>query len=135
MNLFELIKALFDPRAWKKVTNGDKKKNYFMINRMLSINYPIHAQAFNRLNIDPVSVVNFWQNFMSNLYHRTPFWIYTKGAKKHKEAKEKKLDIKEATIKKYAKLYNLDLKSVRDAIKFFPKESSVQFKEFEKIFK
>ncbi len=136
MNLFEFIKVLFsDPYKWKSITNGDKKKNHFMVNRMMSINYPLHAQAFNHLKIDPVSTINFWQQFMSNIYNRVPFWIYTKGAKKHKEAREKKLDIKETTIKKYSKFYSLDVKSVRDAINFFPKESASEFKKFEKIFK
>ena len=136
MSPFELSKIIFEsPYRFKDVTNGDKKKNFFILQRFFSINYPLHAQAFNRLKIDPVSTINFWQQFMSNIYNRVPFWIYTKGAKKHKEAKEKKLDIKEATIKKYSKFYRLDVKSVRDAINFFPKESASEFKKFEKIFK
>ena len=136
MSSFELSKIIFEsPYKYESVSRGDKKKNFFILQRMFAINFPLQAQALNSLKIDPVSVLNFWQKYLSNLYHRTPFWMYTKGAKKTKEAKEKKLDIKESTIKEYAKRFNLDIKSVRDAIEFFPKESAKEFKDFEKIYK
>ena len=59
--------------------------------------------------------------------------MYTKGSKKRKEEKEKKISIKESTIKTYASKNNLDLKSVRDAIKYFPEKSIKELKSFEKL--
>lgn len=134
MQLFELTKILFSsPTQWASVSRGDKKKNHFMVNRLMSIQYPLQAQAFNNLKINPVSTLDSWQKFLSKMYNKVPYWMYTKGAKKKKEEKQKKLNIKESTILLYAKKNNLDLKSVRDSIKFFPTEMSKELKRFEKI--
>ncbi|NJO90820.1 MAG: hypothetical protein HC831_19025 [Chloroflexia bacterium] len=119
--------------GWKSVSRGDKKKNHFMISRMMSINYPLQAHALNHIKIDPVETVDSWHRLMSRIYSQVPFWMYTKGQKKQKEKKEKKLSVKESTIKAYAKKYDLDLRSVRDAIEFFPEESVKELQKFEKM--
>jgi hypothetical protein len=134
MQLFDLTKILFSsPDKWKTLSRGDKKKNHFMVNRLMSIQFPLQAQAFNNLKIDPVATLDAWQKFLENKYHQVPYWMYTKGTKKKKEEKEKKLNIKDSTILLYAKRNGLELKAVRDAIKFFPKESAKELKRFEKI--
>lgn len=134
MQLFEITDILFsNPKKWDSIPRGEKKKNQFMINRMMSIQFPLQAQAFNHIKIDPVAMTNSWQLFMSKLYKKTPFWMYTKGAKKKKEEKQKKQEISESIIKKYASLNNLDLKSVRDAIEYFPESSIKELKKLEKL--
>ena len=134
MQLFDLTKILFSsPDKWRTLSRGDKKKNHFMVNRLMSIQFPLQAQAFNSLKIDPVATLDAWQQFLENKYNRVPYWMYTKGTKKKKEEKEKKLNIKESTILLYAKRNRLDLRAVKDAIKFFPTESAKELKKFEKI--
>ena len=134
MQLFDLTKILFSsPHQWKSISRGDKKANHFMVNRLMSIQYPLQAQAFNQLKIDPVATMDSWQKFLGNKYNRVPHWMYTKGTKKKKEEKEKKLNIKNSTILAYTKRNNLDLKAVQDAIKYFPDESSKELKKFEKM--
>lgn len=133
-DLFELIKIMFeDPKAYEKITPGEKRKNFFMINRRMSIKFPLQAQVLQHLKIDEVSVVDFWQNFINKQYNKIPYWMYTKGVKKSKEAKEKKTNIKESLIREYAIKYNLDIRSVKDALEFFPKEMKKELQIFEKI--
>lgn len=131
MELFDLTKSMFgDTANYGEATKGDKKKNFFMINRRMAIQHPMQSQALNGLRIDPVSAVDIWQKFLSKQYKKTPFWMYTKGIKKSKEEKEKKVNIPSADILEYAKAYNYDPKAVRDALVMFPKEVAKEIKDF-----
>ena len=47
--------------------------------------------------------------------------------------KEKKSIIKESSIKDFASYYSYDIKSVREAIKYFPEEMKKEITNFEKI--
>ena len=133
MELFELIKIMFEnPRAYEEVTPGDKKKHFFMINRRMAINYPLQAQVLQHLKVDEISVVDFWQHFLTKKHKKTPYWMYTKGVKKAKESKEKKTIVKENTIKNYAVRHGYDIKAVREALEFFPKEMKKLLTMFEK---
>lgn len=136
MELFELTKIMFeDPEAYKKVTPGEKRKHFFMISRRMSIQFPLQAQLLQRIKIDEVSVIDFWQSFLQKQYNKTPFWMFTKGVKKAKETKEKKTSIKEEIIKQYASKYELDIKVIREALDFFPTQMKKELLQFEKITK
>jgi len=134
MELFELIKIMFeDPEAYSKVTPGEKKKHFFMINRRMSIKFPAQAQVLQHIRIDEVSVVDSWQQFLRKQYNKTPYWMFTKGVKKTQEKKEQKIDVKESTIKLFASKHDMDLKSVREAIEVFSDEMKKELKTFEKF--
>ena len=119
-----------DTSNYDQATKGDKKKAAFMINRRMAIQHPMQAQALNGLRIDPVSAVDVWKDFLSKHYKKTPFWMYTKGIKKAKEDKEKRINIPTADVVEYAKKHGYDLKSVWDALDMFPKEISSEIKDF-----
>jgi len=85
MELFDLVKTIFKKDSeWDKVSNSDKKRNYFMINRIMAIQFPIQADQFNRLKINPYPVVDWWHRTLSKNYSRQPTWIYTKTNKPKK---------------------------------------------------
>lgn len=131
MELFELTKTMFgDTANYGDATKGDKKKNFFMINRRMAIQHPMQAQALNGLRIDPVSAVDIWYKFLRKQYNKTPFWMYTKGIKKSKEEKEKKINIPSADILEFSKAFGYDPISVRDALDMFPKEMAKEIKDF-----
>lgn len=133
MQLFDLTKRLFgDIGGYDEVSKGDKKKNFFMVNRRLSIGHPMQAQVLNGLRIDPVAAVDIWRNFLARAYKKTPYWMYTKGVKKAKEEKERKINIPMAVIEDYAKKNIYDLQTVKDALFMFPKEMEKELKAFEK---
>lgn len=134
MELFDFIKIIFEsPEEYSKITPGEKKKHFFMINRRMAIHFPEQAQLLQHLKIDEVSVIDSWQQFIRKQYKKVPYWMYTKGVKKSKEEKEKKIKIKQSTIKLYAAKNQYDLKSVIEAIDFFPKEMEKELKKFEKL--
>ena len=124
-----------DPIAYEEVGRGEKRKNFFMINRRFAIQHPMQAQALNTLRINQEGAVDIWQRFLRKQYKKTPFWMFTKGVKKAKEVKEKKINIPTEVIEEYAKRHRLDLQSVWDALEFFPKEMSKELKDFEKLSK
>lgn len=79
MELFDYIKVLFNSNDLfeKEVTGNDMKRNFFMSNRFMSIQYPIQASFFNKLGISSVGVANSWR-MVGKGYSRTPGWIFTK---------------------------------------------------------
>ena len=134
MELFDLIDCMFkDPEKYKEVTKFDKKKNFFMINRRLSIGHPVQAHLLNHIKISPEEAVDVWQRFLLKQYNKKlPSWMFLKGIKKVKEAEEKKVNISNKSIVNFAAINNYDLKSVKDLVKFFPAELKLEIDKLEK---
>jgi hypothetical protein len=92
MELFDFITALFDKKEYAEISDNIKKKHFFMVQRMMSIKYPLEANNFNILNINHVSAVDFWHMVLTMTYSRKPNWLYTKSEKKNKNAIKDKID-------------------------------------------
>jgi hypothetical protein len=136
LELFDILKVIFEkPDEWKNVSSNDKSKNFFILNRRFAINYPLQANILQYLKINPIDVIDFWQHFLRKSYNKTPFWIYTKGVKKTQEIKEKKTNLSKDLIDQYCKVYNIDKKTIRDALEFYPNEITQEIKQFEKMIK
>ncbi len=136
MELFELTKAMFEsPAKYAEATKGDKRKNFFMIQRRMAINFPIQAQLLQHIRINMESAVDWWQRFLRKQYQKTPYWMYQQGVKKNQEKEEKKVKISNETISEYCRFYQKDPRQVRDAIKFFPEEMAKEMNEFQKMMK
>jgi len=134
MELFEFTKILFErPGEWQDITPGEKRKQFFMCNRRFSIQFPMQANALQHLKINQAGVVDFWQTFMRRQYQRTPGWMYTKGIKKAKQEKERKINVSDKLIHEYAKRMSMDLKSIYDALEFYPDLMINELKQFEKV--
>jgi hypothetical protein len=85
MQLFDYIKVLFGKdEQWDKVSNYDKSKNAFMVNRFMGIKFPVQANLFNTLKIDVVGQAEAWR-MVSSKFSRVPGFIYTKVKAKPKE--------------------------------------------------
>lgn len=129
-----MTKAMFgETNNYGEATKGDKRKNFFIIQRRMAIQHPLQAQALNGLKINQEQAIDVWQRFLKKKYSKTPFWMYTKGVKKAKEEKERKINIPIALIEDYAKRHKLDLKTVYEALDMFPKEMQKEIKDFEKL--
>ena len=108
-------------------------RNSFMLNRTLSINFPLQANALNLTKINSCDIVKSWNEFIQEQY-RCPSFIYTKGAKKSQvEKSEKNKMPKKEDIVEYCLTYNISYKSVMDAFKFFKDEMIEEINEFKKI--
>lgn len=136
MELFDILKTMFtDPVEYSKISNYEKQKYYFILQRRFSVQFPMQANALQHLKINASQVIDFWQRFLRKQYKFVPNWIYVKGIKKAKESKEKKTDISDDLIKEYCKFYKIEYKAVIDALKFYEDKMKKELKEFENILK
>ena len=92
MELFDIVKNIFskNQRTWDSVSKNDKVRNFFMINRIMSIQFPVQANQFNKMRVTPNFVVDWWRNTLNNRFSKPPSWIYTKTTKKETTDKKKK---------------------------------------------
>jgi hypothetical protein len=126
MKLFDYIKVFFGKDVqWDKVSNYDKSKNSFMTNRFMSIKFPLQANMFNTLKIDPVGQAEAWR-LVSSKFNRVPGFIYTKVKKTEKQkAKEWSPDPKAKET--YMKFNEIGEREFKEALKYNPEliQSSV----------
>lgn len=116
---FDIINMMFTkPDEFNKLSNLLLSKNFFMINRVFSIQFPLQAAVFNKLNINTADVIRCWQNFLTKQYgNKVPFFVYTKGLKKTTELQED-IEIPKDIKESYCKHYNLSLKDFDDLLYF-----------------
>lgn len=127
MELFDVIKKLFEPESsFKEVTDTEKRKYFFMINRILSIQYPHIANQFNHTRIDPVSTVNWWNSNLRGLYKTYPKWIFT-STKKAKAEINIKID--PIILKLLSEKFQFSKKDIIQCYKFWPKEMEIYMKD------
>lgn len=79
-NLLALTNAMLRTKAhWHWVSDEQKIKWFFIINRMFSKKFPQQAQLLNLKSIDKVSAMNLWWGFMYDKPY--PSWLWTKTEK------------------------------------------------------
>lgn len=121
MELFDFIKTIFKPAEYAKVKQYEKGKFYFMLNRFMSISFPLQAQAFNHVKVSQPEAVDYWQSQMAKLYTRSPDWMFTKTGKK---ANKKKISWpSEAAVSYYLRRHNMSKRELQDAVKMFGDEA------------
>lgn len=136
IQLFDYIKIVFskDEKAWKELKDTDKARNFFMLNRFMSIQYPVQASYLSHYKIDPVAVSDYWHRTMGQKFTYTPKWIYAKTVKKKDQ--EKKLDLpSNEMIKWYCEKNEISRKEFDQNVKFFGENFVNELKSFEKILK
>jgi hypothetical protein len=122
MELFDIIKAFTRPEEWAKVTNTEKAKNFFMINRMMSIRFPMQANGFNHTKIEPARAVDWWKEMIASKYNSTDkpaSFVWTKTKKKEKE---KIKPIPEEILTFICEKHEISMREIEDLKQFFPQE-------------
>jgi hypothetical protein len=128
MELFDILKAFFSKKDWEEVTKHDKAKNFFMINRIMSISFPLQANALNNTKIDPVSVIDYWKETLNTKYKATPGWFFTSTKKKEKS----KDFMPDEDVSEFIKAkHEISNREIKELGKYFPQE----FKEYSKSIK
>lgn len=121
MQLFDLVKNIFsiNEKVWKSVGRIDKSRNFFMVNRIMSIQFPIQANQFNKLRVTPPPVVDWWRDTLSHRFSKPPAWIYTKTKKVEKVDSPKQKDSVEVEtfIREKYKISRRDLLQLKE---FYP---------------
>lgn len=116
MDLFDFINEMISkPAAFKAVSNNERSKHFFMINRLCSIRYPIQAAYLNHLKINPAEAVTYWQSLLSSQYNRTPGWMYVK-TKKEKENKKASQPVEDDVIQKWCEVHQWSRRDFDNAV-------------------
>ena len=132
---FDIIKMMFtDVASFNNLSNLILSKNFFMINRIFSIMFPMQAQCFNNLDINQAEVIRAWQKFATAKlgYGRVPGFVYTKGAKASQE--QNKIDnISKEDKEQYCKHYQISLKDFDDMLYFMHDIALEHFNNYVKV--
>jgi hypothetical protein len=129
-NPFDIIKSFYS-KSWDKISDRDKSRNLFMINRICSIAYPLQANSFNNIKIQGDKVVDFWRIFVKHSNKNVPSWIWTKTLKKEKEKAKK--EYKEEVINFIKEKYDLSNREIEELKNFFPSKFNSFYKEIETL--
>lgn len=123
MQLFDVIKLIFNnkPNEWKSVGKIDKSRNFFMINRIMSIQFPIQANQFNKLKIVPAPVVDWWHDTLSSRFSKPPTWLYTK-TKKNESIKEEEIKSSEYVESFIRDKYRISKRDIETIKRFYPEK-------------
>jgi len=136
IQLFDYIALVFskNEKTWKDLKNTDKSRNFFMLNRFMSIKYPVQANMLSHYRINAESVSDYWHRNMSSLHSGTPKWVYTKTVKK-KEV-EKKLDLPSTEmIRWYCHQNEMTRREFDESVNFFGNDFLSELRSLEKILK
>lgn len=129
-NPFDIIKSFYS-KSWDKVSDRDKSRNLFMINRICSIAYPLQANSFNNIKIQGEKVIDFWKIFVRHHNKSVPSWIWTKTVKKEKEKEGR--EYKEEVINFIKEKYDLSNREIEELKNFFPTKFNAFYKEIETL--
>ena len=126
MQLFDIIKLIFNnkPKEWKAVGKIDKSRNFFMINRIMAIQFPVQANQFNKLKVVPAPVVDWWHGTLSARFSKPPIWLYTK-TKKSDTTKTEEAKTSELTESFIRDKYMISKRDIETIKKFYPDKYSL----------
>ena len=126
MQLFDIIKLIFNnkQKEWKSVGKIDKSRNFFMINRIMSIQFPVQANQFNKLKVVPAPVVDWWHDTLSVRFSKPPIWLYTK-TKKSDTTKTEEAKTSELTESFIRDKYMISKRDIETIKKFYPDKYSL----------
>jgi len=135
MDLFELIKQMFDRTSkWEKIKTYDKSRNFFMINRFMSINFPMQANMFNNRHISSSSAIDSWKDVVNRLFTKPPSWMYTKTKKAASGSGSKKYPERE-TVYQWMKINNMSKHDLDSMMELMEDETINEITKFEKMLK
>jgi hypothetical protein len=133
-DLFGFINTMFSkPAEFHKTKLNDRAKHFFMINRFMSIKYPVQAGYFNHIKINPGQTVTYWQENLSKIYNKTPGWMYVKTAKAKEAKKKAEQPISDQAIQLYCEYNKISRKDVDDALKLLGNAFEEELRNFEKM--
>jgi len=137
MQLFEFIKVLFeDKKTYEDLSRYDKAKQFFMLNRFMSIQYPGQANMLNHIRIPQAGAVDYWQRNMTNVYMKVPNWIFAKGQKKAAATKKKAAKMPDKSIiSKYLNAHKISQRDLDDAYLMYGDTVYDPIRRMEKVMK
>jgi hypothetical protein len=123
MELFDVVKSIFGPeKTWNSVGKADKTRNFFMVNRIMSIQFPLQAHEFNHTKVVPDLVVNWWRSALSPKFNKAPGWIFTSTSKKESNKSTQKIKNFEVVEDFIRTRYQISKRELGEMKQFFPEQ-------------
>jgi hypothetical protein len=114
---------------YKKLSDEDKERCFFMVNRKLARGFPTHAQFFNDKSIDKANATDIWYHFFIKKGAKgIPSWYWPPK----KEAKEKSIATK-ADIEFLMNLYDIKENDVQFLIQYHKEDVIEELKKYHKF--
>ena len=135
---FDILNMMFDDtNGFNTLTDKTLQDNYFLLNRRFAIKYPMQAAQLSKMGINEAWALRFWAMFIKakeNCAYGAPKFLYTAGAKKQKESKEKVgIDaFDEEIINQYMIRYELSKKDFQDMLEFSNEQTVSDVERFYK---
>ena len=112
MALIDVTNALFkDKSNWNRISDDEKEKNFFIINRFMSKKFPEKSKLLNDKLINKVSAMDTWFIFMLSQPYPTWFWSKSETKKDKKFTEEEILYI--------SKEFDIELKDIPIILKYY----------------
>lgn len=136
IQLFDYTKLIFTAteKQWQEVKDTDKNRNFFMLNRFLSIKYPLQVSLLSHFRINSASTSNYWHSMLKRLYKSQPSWIFAKTKKKATEDKKKNLP-SESMIKWWCQKHEMSRRDFENSVSFFGDSFLDEVRDLEKTLK
>lgn len=119
---------------YNKLSDEDKEKFFFIINRKFARQYPYHAQVFNKEGIDKSTAMDIWYYFfIKKRVINTPKWYWFKlsGINKLKT----NIKYKNEEIEFVKNFYDIDDYSVEYLMNNYSNEFDIEIKKYRKFIK
>jgi hypothetical protein len=131
MEFFNVLKSFWND---EKVSNLDKEKSSFMINRRTALKHVYISAYLSKPGIYSGAITTFWKLFLRKNYNHYPSWFYTKFLTKTKEKKQYSInDFDSETINLFCKFNKCETKSLEQAFKFYPNEIYKEIQLFKEV--
>jgi hypothetical protein len=136
VELFDFVKLTFtaDDKKWSELNTADKSRNFFMMNRFLSIKFPLQVSVLSHMRINAPATMDYWHMTLQKLFKTVPPWIYAKTKKKAAEDKKKNLP-SEQMVRWYCQHEEISRKDYDDSIRMFGEEFLGEVRDLEKLLK
>lgn len=127
--LFDYINFFFlKSNEYHKLNSNQKAKHHYMLNRFMSIQYPLTASKLNKIGINGAYVSDSWQ-LVARQYKSIPKWIYTKTKKTSENALDK---LDKDLLKEYARINKISSLDMKNLEAFYFNDLKAELKLLEK---
>jgi len=130
---FTVLNNFWNKTEFRKLSNYERGKEYFVINRRFAIAHPKISAYLSVVGINTGQAVLWLQLYMTNMYKSYPKFLFT--TTKSNAKKEKLFSPKKEAIDLYCKMNKCEAKDIFKAYELFPEDIENEFKDIDKILK
>ena len=125
--LIDVVNAMFTNKdRWKSISNEDKEKNFFIINRYMCKKFTDKSKLFNDKLINKVSAMDTWYIFMMDKPY--PKWFWSKS-----EVKKEKPIISEDEMNYLMQTFDISENDIEMLNRFYPDVVTEEIKYYKDV--